>query len=117
MKQRVTFEDLSELTEEQKAKIKKWWEPELGDMFTEFVDVAGLRGSNDFVISDLESFVDSAERKNKNLVPLLSIGQMIDYLNTNDIRPDRAESNQWWIDRWHKRDLCNQLWEMVKLIQ
>lgn len=32
MKQRISVEQLNELTDEQKAKLKEWWQPEEGDI-------------------------------------------------------------------------------------
>jgi hypothetical protein len=63
MKQRITIDQLQELTEEQQQRLEEWWKPEEGDLvYNKFF--------NEFKQEEL---------------PLLDIGQMIELLR--DTRP------------------------------
>jgi hypothetical protein len=42
MKRRITPEQLAELTEEQKDRLREWWKPEVGDFY--YNRVIGLLG-------------------------------------------------------------------------
>jgi hypothetical protein len=35
MKQHISAEDLQELTQEQKDRLREWWKPEIGDMYVD----------------------------------------------------------------------------------
>jgi hypothetical protein len=131
MKQRITIEQIEELTDSQKSKLNEWWKPAIGDPFINqrgmklFVDetIEGVNGLQiRFVSVPITYPYQSHDEDGQSLIhksrclPVLSIEQMIEYLNDNNIRPDLIESNRWWIDRWEKRDSCDQLWDRVKQI-
>lgn len=79
MKQRITAEQLMELTEEQKQKLREWWKPEVGDYYTH---------KHDIVKCDMQTLVMAIEKFfiREDYLPLLSIGQMIELLQSKDRR-------------------------------
>jgi hypothetical protein len=88
MKQRITAEQLAELTEEQKERLREWWLPKRGDLYVfegyELVQIEYC----DRTVED-KPFIglrdgDNDKTYNKYL-PLLSIGQMIELLHTKSI--------------------------------
>lgn len=79
MKQRITVEQLNELTDEQVKKLSEWW---------------------------------------KDHLPLLNIGQLIEYLTQTEKPLIESSLAGWRV--WHqgehysKVELCDALWEAVK---
>jgi len=142
MKQRITGEQLTELTAHQKDNLRKWWKPEAGEPFC-----AMGKNNEIFNIGAMPKgvvFVD-----NQGVYPLLSIGQMIELLDKKnpyyhissperegDIDPQLTEhkdDEQWFeeheiLNPYHwviernsvgfldctTEDLCDTLWEMTK---
>lgn len=87
MKQRITVEQLNELTEEQKARLREWWQPEKFDLA-----LANYLGKSNVIALekiygekwiDIEKAQDDfgEEYAKKDMTPLLSIGQCIALLN------------------------------------
>lgn len=73
MKQYISIEQLNELSEKGKERLRNWWKPEMGDLY---IDDYCL-----MVINCCEDEVGGKERQGyENVVPLPSIGQMIEYL-------------------------------------
>jgi hypothetical protein len=122
MKQRITIEQLNELTDEQKKRLREWWKPQEGD----------------FIISDKDSRIRIIGKPNNNsatqffpralngyecdiiilktCLPLLSIGQMIELTESTNII---KYNGGWALDddavEFHD-ELCDALWEAVKQI-
>ena len=69
MKQYITPEQLQELSEEQKERLRSWWEPELYQHGVKFY---------------LESLDEGYLREIRNCLPLLSVGQCIELLEAKD---------------------------------
>ena len=130
MRQRITVENLAELSPEQQEKIKKLWKPKEWDLAL----ISQSWGSTiglfmGFGGENLHFHNVSSVPKNTCL-PLLSIGQMIELLQENirDIRldPDGENSIQIYKDGdWGRKsyyvsllnnDICNNLWQAVKEI-
>ena len=89
MKQRITVDQLQELTEEQKQRLRGWWKPEEGDLvYNKFF--------NEFKQEEL---------------PLLDIGQMIELLLNRAVDPIE-EPYELFINE----NLCNELWSAVKQV-
>jgi hypothetical protein len=121
MKQHITVEQLNEVSENGKNILRKWWKPAVGDMVY-WNDIYGPLTKNG------EGYWDDMENSdfNKNdYSPLLSIGQMIEFLD------EQSKLN--WEIRLHKplydinypdspispdledyTELCDALWEAVK---
>lgn len=97
MKQRITFEQLNELTEEQKARLRDWWKPARHDAF---VADAGKQFQVKGDSKDPLSVMCSRPRRRSDggyrpyfkyksgCLPLLSIGQCIELLNGPDKNND-----------------------------
>ncbi len=109
MKQRITVEQLNELSEKGKKILRGWWEPKVGDKFiTKYSSTYVIYGENDLDSSgdqlltdqpvdsgyygwnNYENFPpdkDSIEKTKRykevreDALPLLSIGQMIEFLS------------------------------------
>lgn len=122
MKQRITVEQLQELTDDQKLKLREWWKPEVGDLFA-YEGEKGLSEHLWDVISNRNDMVMSNEQR---YFPLFSIGQMIKLAD-----PIRMEFKNWEYDdikrdEWvveliggwiyHNVDLCDALFEAVKQV-
>lgn len=73
MKQRISAEDLAELTPEQQERLREWWRPEVGDYIVH--DTQG--------IGCLFGDVDIMDKT--HMLPRLSIGQCIELLKDKDI--------------------------------
>lgn len=132
MKQRITVEQLNELTEEQKARLREWWQPEEGDIiFAPSNEYVGpLYDDNEYFRYDHTKtiwgygFPDS--RIKRAMYPLLSIGQCIALLGekVNDIippwSPHNSEPNEWQVYSgdgfWDSNELIDALWEAVKAV-
>lgn len=86
MKQRITVEQLMELTEEQRANLRKWWQPQLFDVITTMdEDTTSFHETNTFCVTSIEDglLIDvrfDAILFKEDSLPLLSTGQCIDYL-------------------------------------
>ncbi len=139
MKHRIDASQLNELTDEQKQKLREWWKPQRFDIFYDFggkrrliVLEGELRGNSrvlyygerrvDYVIYHIEGDL------NTNLLPLLSIGQLIELLESKDEclnitkRTDLEglgyEIQLRHLKYWHFQtgELCDALLEAVKEI-
>lgn len=124
MKQSITVNQLNKLSDKAKISLQNWWKPKEGDFYV----------CPDFVDEDMVQIVDVI-RKDKfgklngllsrdhtaSHLPLLSIGQMIDFLDKPDIdvRWDSVEK-KWggYINGTteHKEELCDLFWEAVKKV-
>ncbi len=124
MKQRITPEDLSQLSDEQKRKLRDWWKPKLGDMCVQFSEFGTtkiiLEGNLVRVREDGEIF-GKCGHQYENPLPLLSIGQMIELLGEEWQRKIYCSSMHDCgvyknINYWKDDELVNALWEAVKQI-
>lgn len=92
MKQHITVEDLQQLTEEQKQRLREWWNPQLGDLVYDGGKIQTLHVDLDtdwFIYSGYENAIHSkdwnddfntphiANEVKAGCLPLLSIGQMM----------------------------------------
>ena len=101
MKQHITLSQLNELSEKGKEKLRKWWKPEEGDMCVTNTGYEVFIGEH----VDYERFQAFMAD-----LPLLSIGQMIEFLEVHG--NDCYTVFDIW---WHmKMELCDALWEAVK---
>lgn len=111
MKQRITVEQLKELTGLQQERLRELYTPEAGDWFYRSIeDESKFYGS---VKYHDDSGVEVFEPEKIDL-PLLSIGQMIELIDQN--RNDQMWSVMAEIESCRTHDLCNELWESVKII-
>lgn len=135
MKQHITVEQLNQLSEEAKERLREWWEPNEGDWFYDYT-------RRDYTYSDdltnqyagqwVEMLYSSRGDDYESIypkelaLPLLSIGQMIEFLVING-RPIKVDRYRDWhifdasdgdvFLTWDKDifpELCDALWEAVK---
>jgi hypothetical protein len=136
MKQRITVEQLRELTPEQQERLRVWWKPENGDYFT--TQYGENRWSYNNMVGacvgyhNCELTIDDgdnpSEQPEVDSLPLLSIGQMIELLQdkvtyfsmhnmfaylTTDRRIGWGVMKPQYFDI-RADELCDALWEAVK---
>ena len=139
MKQRITVEQLQELTPEQQARLKLWWKPERGDMFAYFSSSPKARNyvqveycCNPIKVNgwDRTIFANGANGRNNHFnisdcLPLLSIGQCIELLleKAETVEGDPYPSVEiladpgiglFWDGRRGGVEFIDTLWEAVK---
>lgn len=126
MKQHINIEQISELSEFQEKELIKWWNPKLEHIVYE-KDYS--QGVPLYVVvdNDLRSgwSLDQAMEDVK-ILPLLSIGQMIQFLKDKDIQGDSYIDNHFTnvistnktatvnIGWNGERQLVDELWKAVK---
>lgn len=128
MKQHIAIEQLTELSPGARNKLKDWWTPQDGDLVVywggrwkkfygpQVVELHHDCGSYECCGYDFE--------KDKNSYPLLSIGQMIEFLADSDYLLNITQgqlSHQYYV--WDRRrekgdqaELCDALWQAVKQV-
>ena len=118
MKQRITLEQLNELSKEDKIKLRHWWKPDDGDWFV--INNENSKWTSLFYEEKTDRVVYSNEyyEPKQNCLPLLSIGQMIDFIEEKNellVRTDSYDVLDYKTLHWKVNvGLCNTLWEMVK---
>lgn len=81
MKQRITVEQLNELTEGQRENLREWWKPRAGDYFEALTSNPLNRVINE--VNSGGNWLDTNGMgwMKQDCLPLLSIGQCIEFLN------------------------------------
>jgi hypothetical protein len=79
-KRRVTVEQLDELTDEQKQKLREWWRPEVGDYYN---CECGVKSRADINTAVVDFYEHASPHDEDCCLPLLDIGQMIQLLITH----------------------------------
>lgn len=101
MKQHITPEQLQELSEEQKERLRRWWVVREGDRFFakgKWEDIAGESAPG-----CVESYdFDGESWDKKDCLPLLSVGQCIElleekYPNGISFHSDWGDCSEVWI--------------------
>jgi len=137
MKQRITVEDLEQLTEEQKQRLREWWKPQSGDFMyylrrgkQVLINYIG-DGISDDVIVHVDYIIGEELYTKGDCLPLLNIGQMIELLEEGkmateiiDIKSPRGLFNTYFVwygngdfpKKYEANELCNALWQAVKQI-
>lgn len=124
MKQRITPEQLMELSAEQKEKLREWWfkkGPQEGDwigavpgphIFTNY-KYQPYANSNEW-----ELMVGDGDRPRPYLMLLPNIGQMIELLKWPSIKPIADYHHNWVvinnINLYEAKELTDALWDAVK---
>ncbi len=133
MKQHVTIDQLNELSEKGKKKLQDWWTPEIGDIYCAVHNFAGnIEYSRPVVIEYEEHTMESfnVEDITDKDYPLLSIGQMIEFLKDNLMVDCNAfidvcynQKRGWYAEAGYNdngkymgesEELCDALWEACK---
>lgn len=136
MKQHITLEQLNELSDKGKKKLHKYfYDNVVGLLPVKVIDFDNLEGLitivDDHKDADLVYLyfeypnyftkVGSIRYQNSCVLPLLSIGQMIEFLDGKFINFWRGARKDWLIvidDDKHivKKELCDALWQAVKKV-
>lgn len=125
MKQHITIDQLNELSDKGKERLREWWKPSEGNLYA-------VKSKNSEYV---ECLVLQAWIRGEESLPLLSIGQMIEFLDWKDMQfylvPTKGgRYNKDTRGRWGVQDgdyenagksffaesLCDTLWEAVKEI-
>lgn len=127
MKQYITEKQLNELNDKAKERLRNWWKPKEGDFIYDL-----QQNEKDLVCGygyyeDTKTFccgTDPYEDNNgshelNNTLPLLSIGQMVEFLNEHEgiskhgrIKNAVVVAEGTFI-QWHG-ELCDFLWDKFK---
>jgi hypothetical protein len=103
MKQRISAEQLKELTPEKQEKLREWWEPKDGDWYYD-CDL-----ECDHVVFSCESDHYHSQYPDNDCLPLLSIGQCIELLKG---KTPKIGIN--WVDVSYDFELIDTLWQYIK---
>lgn len=114
MKQHITIDQLNELSEQSKEKLREWWKPGQGDLITVkgmtiSTDLPGINGK----YGKEYGWSTSVESGTEKALPLLSIGQMIEFIRDND----KKHLWTWYFfygPNADTLDVCDILWESCK---
>lgn len=101
MKQHITLTDLEQLSEKGKVNLREWWRPKEGDKTHIILDIDGIAYKICYLTKERMNIVTGGEI----WTPLLSIGQMIEYLTENGYeitlshaRYGENPNTEWWLD-------------------
>ncbi|MDD3897572.1 MAG: hypothetical protein PHE82_01245 [Syntrophomonadaceae bacterium] len=133
MKQRISAEDLAELTPEQREKLKKWWIPTTGDVVYNESDIGKPETPFSIMVTDrydlekdeiiegvinpynTDEFFDDLRG---SVLPAMSIGQCIELLDyLKQCLVIRKKRGIWNCEEtWgnSKVELIDALWQAVK---
>ena len=128
MKQHITVDQLNELSEKGKDKLRKWYRPQVGDMYfiTWFDNKIGSWTQEEFDLISRGANLDHNGDINYFRWPFLSIGQMIEFLDEqvnglvldftliNGCVDGNAYINGETLSTLNPKQFCDALWEAVK---
>ncbi|MHA1400138.1 MAG: hypothetical protein ACTSQE_07300 [Candidatus Heimdallarchaeaceae archaeon] len=135
MKQHITIEQLNNLSDKGKGKLREWWIPIEGNIIYVEKNWLGDKKGKSVLFDDVEqgdglfflysnmTYYPSAESINEDNViiwPLLSIGQMIEFLKDEiNFNLDYSSLDDTWGVLTNEceegnKELCDALWEVVK---
>lgn len=92
MKQRITVEDLSELTELQKTKLRKWyfnqieWDDDIVCVYLPDEGITHYGKWDEQMQFDKAGYIGKVKNYDREINPLLDIGQMIQLLNKKTLQ-------------------------------
>jgi hypothetical protein len=124
VKQCITPEQLNELSDDQKERLREWWKPQKGDWFVACGDIE-IAGS--FICGTIDSYNQAGWcYEKKDCLPLLSIGQCIELLGAKLLHINHYHK-QWqvsflreqkeeelFITELYADDPIDALWQAVK---
>jgi hypothetical protein len=129
MRQRITKDQLLSLSEDQRKKLREWWKPEVGDHYIHWNDEFPDAFDENYVGDYLEkeagyAYYDSERYPEEHACPLLSIGQMIEFLDERErlgiygellLNGQMVRVRSRWLE-YPPGQLCDTLWQAVKEI-
>jgi hypothetical protein len=112
MKQRITAEQLNELTDVGRRKLHSHHTFKKGD-WVMTIRPHGITGGSEWLLTD-DTWKFFIHDMPEYTFPLLSIGQMIEFLG-DDYCDALMRVNNWELEETTKADeVCDGLWELVK---
>jgi len=126
MKQHITIEQLNELDNKVKGKLREWWSPQEGDIcyLTTKSIILPIRCVNKNTKGFPEYYSDGIDHgeycelwNKSDCYPLLNIGQMIEFIG--DSWREVLEKYEKEVQDYEpliNEELCDALWEAVKYI-
>lgn len=117
MKQHITPEQLEELTPEGKEKLRAWWKPQEGDLYVHIDQIETVCRQCSYENNSI------TEEYIKRHVLLLSIGQMIEYLDEHNefFALEKLTVFSFVLNDGENggivnKEPCDALWEAVKAV-
>lgn len=134
MRQRLTVEQLHELNDVQKTRLREWWKPQLGDFY--IFKYEGQYWHEPFLIDGHDGYHKYMNEDGEDPIPLMSIGQMIEFLwektgayhdnfQTGVEGPEKQTFVDWEFARevagatafqTYQYEPCDALWDSVKFV-
>ncbi len=136
MKQYIAIEQLRELTPEQQIKLREWWQPQKYERVaytyrynnnweTSEILIKGLYNHNPTKVEEESDLDGEYVFMKDNCLPLLNIGQCIEYLRKYDldINDTSLKDKEWCVDLnrgdsnlylFRSNELIDALWEAIK---
>lgn len=115
MKKRITVDQLNELSEKQKQKLRSQWVPSKGDIFISDNEELVINYIGDWLLSDVIVSVDYTYGERlfdlEDCLPLIDIGQMIEILEDEFINIHDVINNQ-----ERTETICDTFWNEIKKI-
>lgn len=125
MKQRITITQLNELRDEQKQKLREWWQPQPYDVYVAHESTVHI-AIGSLYSGTMEQVIDFGDQFGRNhyksrCLPLLSIGQMVELIQQECHLfkgIERSVYNTWYVSigivaYGYKEEICDALWEAV----
>lgn len=120
MKRRIVFEQLNKLSQTQREKLKKWWQPEEADVYYRFYEDGTLNDIKWLFRTHLDGVVENYRERQ---IPALDIAQMIAFLQDQEVdityRQGRSLAKcELTVNgkTYQAVELCDALFEAVKAI-
>lgn len=120
MKQHISVDQLNQLTESGRRKLRSWWVPQRGDLYIK--ETVVINNENPILVADyhdqqccggdncMYDREDHGLEIEKKHLPLLSLGQLIQFL-------EDKETTIEILTGWRQNeDLCDRLWSAVLTI-
>lgn len=114
MKQHITTIQLNELSDEGKGKLREWWKPRKGDRYINKFSKSRKRIEFWVLVPHAEECCGGDHCENHNnyelevsddSLPLLSIGQMIEFLNDKCESFEILKNGEWNYDENEKDEV------------
>jgi len=116
VKQRIEPTDLEVLTDAQKQRLRELWEPQVGNFMLVDTVVRLVTTINNNRFGVYLFYYTTGCCQKQDCLPILSIGQMIEILQKNNISNDLLSYCNTYIMRIECEDICDALWQAVKEI-
>lgn len=128
MKQHITIEQINELSKNGKERLRKWWKPKNGDIYSNEgeQEIFHFPCAGEYCAMEGKTKMTYPSGLQVKFYPLLSIGQMIEFLDEHAsqfvLDYGTSEFGEWqkhWRlifdeNQYECDELCDALWEACK---